>query len=102
MSTKTLRLPDEVQARIERLAAAQGKSAHALMVETLDESTAAMERRIAFESEAARSWSEYRRTGEYYAMEDVRTYVLARARGEDPPKPALRQDATLARSKRRS
>lgn len=101
MSTKTLRLPEEVQARIERLAAAQGKSPHALMVETLDEGTAAMERRLAFEAEAAQSWAEYRRTGEYYAMEDVRAYVLARARGESPPRPSLRKDATLARAKRR-
>ena len=43
-----------------------------------------MERRIGFEAEAAQRWAEYRRTGEYYAMEDVRSYVLARARGEDP------------------
>ncbi len=101
MSTTTLRLPDEVKERIDRLAAAQGKSAHALMVDTLDESTAAMERRIEFEAEAARRWAEYRRTGEYYAMEDVRSYVLARARGEDPPKPPLRKDPGVGASKRR-
>lgn len=101
MSTTTLRLPDEVKERIDRLAAAQGKSAHALMVDTLDESTAAMERRIEFEAEAARRWAEYRRTGEYYAMEDVRTYVLARARGEDPPKPPLRKDPKVGAPKRR-
>lgn len=101
MSTTTLRLPDEVKERIDRLAAAQGKSAHALMVDTLDESTAAMERRIEFEAEAARRWAEYRRTGEYYAMEDVRSYVLARARGEDPPKPSLRKDPEVGAPKRR-
>ncbi len=96
MSTTSLRLPDDVKARIERLAAAQGKSAHALMVDTLDDATAAMERRIAFEAEAAGRWDEYRRTGEYCAMEDVRAYVLARARGEDPPKPPLRKDSAIA------
>jgi predicted transcriptional regulator len=101
MSTTTLRLPDEVRSRIERLAAAQGKSAHALMVDTLDETTAAMERRIEFEAEAAQSWAEYRRTGEYHTIEDVRAYVLARARGEDPPRPALRRDPALSRTKRR-
>ena len=54
MSTTTLRLPDEVKERIDRLAAAQGKSAHALMVDTLDESTAAMERRIGFDRDRGR------------------------------------------------
>lgn len=81
MSTTRLRLPDKCKARIERLVAAQGRSAHALMVDALDETTPAMERRIEFEAEAARRWAEYRRTGEYYAMEDVRAYVLARAGG---------------------
>lgn len=101
MSTTTLRLPDEVKARIDRLAAAQGVSAHSLMVETLAETTAAMERRIEFEAEAAQRWAEYRRTGEHIAMDDLRAYVLARARGEDPPKPPVRKDLELARTKRR-
>lgn len=102
MSTTTLRLPEEVKARIERLAAAQGKSAHAVMVATLDEATAAMERRLEFEAEAARRLDEYRRTGEYYTLEDMRSYALALARGEKPPKPPLRKDPEVARSKRRA
>lgn len=102
MSTTTLRLPDEVRERIDRLAAAHGKSAHALMVDTLDEATAAMERRLEFETEAARRLDEYRRTGEYYTLDDMRSYVLALARGEKPPKPPLRKDPTVARTKRRS
>ncbi len=102
MSTTTLRLPDELRERIQRLAASQGKSAHALMVAMLGEATAAMERRIEFETEATRRLDEYRRTGEYYTFDDVRDYVLARARGEDPPKPPLRRDPEIARPKRRS
>jgi predicted transcriptional regulator len=102
ISTTTLRLPDEVKARIERLAAAQGKSAHALMADALDETTVAMERRLASEVEAARRFAEYRRTGEYDTLEDMRTYLLARARGETAPEPPLRRDPEIARAKRRS
>jgi predicted transcriptional regulator len=102
MSTTTLRLPDVVKERIDRLAAAHGKSAHALMVATLDEATAAMERRIEFEAEASRRLDEYRRTGEYYTLDDMRSYALALARGEKPPKPPLRKDPAVARAKRRS
>ena len=43
MSTTTLRLPDELRERIQRLAASQGKSAHALMVAMLGEATAAIQ-----------------------------------------------------------
>jgi predicted transcriptional regulator len=102
MSTTTLRLPDEVKERIDRLAAAQGKSAHAVMLATLDEGTAAVERRMEFEAEAERRLAEYQRTGEYYTLEDLRTYIVARARGEAPPKPPLRKDPEVARAKRRS
>jgi predicted transcriptional regulator len=92
MSTTTLRLPEAVRGRIDRLAAAAGKSAHALMVETLEEATAAMERRLAFEIEAAERLAAYRRTGEHHTLDDVRTHLLARARGEDPPPPAALRD----------
>ena len=102
MSTTTLRLPEEVKERIERLASAQGKSAHALMIDTLDVGTAALERRLDFEAEAERRLAEYHRIGEYHTLEDMRAYVLARARGEDPPKPPLLKDpAVVARSQRR-
>ncbi len=52
--------------------------------------------RIDFEEEAARRFDEYRRTGEYYTLEDLRAYILARARGENPPKPPLRKDPRVA------
>lgn len=56
-------------------------------------------RRLGFEAEATRALDEYRRTGEYYALDEVRAYLLARARGEDPPKPPLRTDAVLAQTR---
>ena len=102
MSTTTLRLPEEVKQRIERLASAQGKSAHALMIDTLDAGTAALERQLDFEAEAQQRLTEYHRTGEHHSLEDMRTYVLVRARGEDPPKPPLLKDpAVVARPQRR-
>lgn len=93
MSTTTLRLPADVKERIDRLAAAAGKTPHAFMVEALAESTQLLERQRAFDAEVARRWSKFKRTGEHHTLEDVRSYLLAKARGEDPPPPPLRRHA---------
>jgi predicted transcriptional regulator len=90
MSTTTLRLPEEIKARIERLASAQGKSAHALMVDALDQSTAAMERHLDFVAEAERRLQQMQETGEYLTLDDLRSYAMALARGERPAKPPPR------------
>jgi predicted transcriptional regulator len=104
MSTTTLRLPEAVKERIERLASAQGKSAHALMIDTLDAGTAALERRLDFEAEAARRWKHMQRTGEYLTHEDLRDYAMALARGEKPARPQPRTMAPdeLARLRARA
>jgi predicted transcriptional regulator len=91
MSTTTLRLPADVKERIDRLAAAAGKTPHAFMVEALVDSTQALEQQRAFDAEVARRWAKLKRTGEYHTLDDVRSYLLAKARGESPPRPQLRR-----------
>ena len=71
------------------------------MVDTLDESTAAMERRVEFEAEAAGRWAEYRRTGDHYVVQDMRSFILVRARDEVLPKQPLRKDPQVGAPKRR-
>lgn len=102
MSTTTIRLPEELRERVDRLAAARGSSAHSFMVEAVTRAAEEEERRQDFEAEAARRVAAYRRTGEYYEVDEVRNYLLARARGEDPPQPTLHKDPTVAKAKRRS
>jgi predicted transcriptional regulator len=101
MSTTTLRLPDDVKARIDKLAAAKGKSAHAFMLDTLAETTESMERRLAFEAEAEERWAEYRRTGEYVALEDMRAYARARAAGLKPARPKVEKGLPAMSAARR-
>lgn len=91
MSTTTIRLPDELKARIEKLTAASGTSAHAFMVEAIAEVATRMERRQDFHAEAQRRWKKMLRTGEYLTHDDVRNHVLARARGESPEPPLPRK-----------
>ena len=62
------------------------------MTDTLDARTAALERRL----------TEYHRTGAHHTLEDMRAYVMAHTRGEDPPQsPLLKDSAMVARSQRR-
>ncbi len=90
MSTTTIRLPDELKARVEKLAQARSSSSHALMLEAIAEVTDRLERQQDFEAEATRRLQDMQRTGEYLTLEDLRTYAKALARGEQPSKPSPR------------
>ena len=91
MSTTTLRLPEELKARIDALAEQTGDSAHAFMIKTLDEATGRLERQREFHAEAQRRLEHMDRTGEYVEFEDMRRYARALAAGETHPTlPAVR------------
>ncbi|MCA0240381.1 MAG: ribbon-helix-helix protein, CopG family [Proteobacteria bacterium] len=51
MSTTTVRLPEELKSRIDRLAAADGKTAHAFMVDALARAAELRKRQLAFDAE---------------------------------------------------
>lgn len=91
MSTTTIRLPDELKARIETLASESGQTAHAFMLSTLDEVTQDMVREREFHVEALRRLEHMERTGEYIELDDLRRYALALARGESAPRPPVRK-----------
>ena len=91
MSTTTIRLPEELRSRIDKLAASAGKSTHAFMVDTLSQSADALEQRQAFEAEAERRWAKYQRTGEYLTHEDLLAYARGLAAGKKPARPKLRK-----------
>lgn len=85
MSTTSLKLSDELKARVAKLAEATGKTAHAFMVEAIEHETSRNEKYQAFLAEAEASWQEYQKTGIAYAAEDVHAYVRAKLRGETLP-----------------
>lgn len=94
MSTTTIRLPDELKTRVERLSAARGSTSHAFMLDAIVEVADRLERRQAFDAEAERRWKKMLRTGEYLSLDDLRSQVSALARGEQPQKPATRKMST--------
>ena len=90
MSTTTIRLPENLKARVERLATAGGGTVHAFIIEAIAEVAEQRERREAFHAEAERRWKKMLRTGEYIAHEDLREYAMALARGDKPAPPPVR------------
>ncbi|MCX7891467.1 MAG: CopG family transcriptional regulator [Burkholderiales bacterium] len=96
-ATTTLKLSDDLKARIAPLAAAAGKTTHAWMVEALEAQAALAEMREAFIADAEASAAAVDAGGPLYAAEDVHAYIVARARGKAAVRPAA---ARRARRKR--
>src|SRR5690606_35432026 len=63
MSTTTVRLPEELEARIARLAEKAGTTAHALLVEAISEKAEQLEGRSDLHEEAERRFEEIIATG---------------------------------------
>lgn len=85
--TTTLKLPAELKERITPLAESAGKSAHAWMVEALEQQAVAAEKRLAFVAAALAARAKVAETGLVYPAEHVHAYIRAKARGKKPRRP---------------
>ncbi len=86
-STTTLKLSDELRARIASAAQQTGKTAHAFMVEALELQTELAERRSAFVADALLARGEVARYGLVVDADEVFDYLKARAEGKAARKP---------------
>lgn len=87
MTTTTVRLPEALKARLDKLAASDGKSTHAFMVEALARTADRLERQQAFDAEVQQRLSDFRRTGQVVLHEDMKAFALALAAGKKPKRP---------------
>lgn len=84
-NTTSLKLPDALKTRIAQVAAFEGKTAHALMVDTLQE---AMENALAqWYADGEASYQETLGTNAVFGAADVKAYVVARLQGDKPDQP---------------
>lgn len=85
----TLKLPEELKARISRLAKQSKKSAHSLMLEALEREISREERMHAFVREALAADAEIKAGADVYRAEDVHAWLdrLATKRKPALPKP---------------
>lgn len=91
MSTTTIRIPDELKARLSRIAEQEGTSTHGLILEAIAEKADALERRQAFHEEARERHEHFIATGESIPWEEMRDYLRRRVRGEDVQPPVARR-----------
>jgi predicted transcriptional regulator len=91
MSTTTIRLEDELKARIAAAAARSGRSSHAFILDALSDMVERSELDEELHRIADKRWAALQRTGESVAWEDAAGYLNARAAGQKPRWPLARR-----------
>ena len=86
-TTTSQKLPDALKATIAKVAAFEGKTAHALMVDTLQSAMDDALVRQQFYAEGESSFQDAVRTNAAFSGADVKAYVLARIAGDKPGRP---------------
>lgn len=89
-ATTSLKLPDALKATIAKVAAFEGKTAHALMVDTLQEAMEDALVRQQFYADGEVSYQDTVRSNAVFDGADVKAYVLARVAGGKPGRPLAR------------
>jgi predicted transcriptional regulator len=90
MAATSLKLPEDLKRRIERLASAARKTPHAFMVEALAREAERSELRARFADEAARSEEEALSSGKAFELAATFDYLAARASGARTRRPKAR------------
>jgi len=98
-ATTTLKLPEELKARIAPLADATAKTPHAWMIEALEAQARLAEMRHSFINDAIASAAEVDAGGALYAMQDVHEYIIGKAAGKPVKRP---NPSSIAKSKPRT
>ena len=88
--TTTIRIPDELKARLARLAEVESTSTHSLILDAIAEKVDALERRHGFHEDARKRLAHLEETGMGIAWADMKRYLDARMAGEDVSPPASR------------
>ena len=91
MSTTTIRIEDELKARVAASAARSGKTPHAFIVDAIAQTVAQAELDEQFHQVADERWAKLLETGKSVPWEEAKAYLQARAAGERPRRPAARK-----------
>ena len=91
MSTTTIRLPEELKARIARAAKAAGTTSHNFILEAIAEKAEQAEQRAAFHAVADQRYAEFLETGDSIPWDEARTYLKQRLAGQRGKRPVARK-----------
>jgi len=91
MATTTIRVDDDLKARIAAAAERAGTTAHAFMLGAIARTVAQDEADAAFDRIADERWTKLLATGETVSWDDAKAWIEARSRGERRRRPAPRK-----------
>jgi predicted transcriptional regulator len=91
MPTTTIRLPDDLKARVAKAAKRSGTTAHAFILEAIAEKADDEERRSALLALAEERHAEIVSTGKSIPWEEMRSYLEDRAAGKKRRRPAAKK-----------
>ena len=91
MSTTTIRIDEDLKARISAAAERAGKTPHAFIVEAIARTVEQAELDEEFQRVAEARWAKLLASGKTVPWGDAKAWLEARARGEGARKPAGRK-----------
>jgi predicted transcriptional regulator len=91
MATTTIRIEDDLKARVAAAAQRSGKTAHAFILDAISRTVEQEDLEHEFLAIAQQRWSRIAAGGKTVPWEAASAYLAARARGEKPPKPVARK-----------
>jgi len=91
MATTTIRIDDDLKARVAAAAERAGTTAHAFMLDAIISTVEQDETDEAFRLVADARWATMLETGQTVAWNDAKAWLRARSRGENPSRPAPRK-----------
>lgn len=91
MTTTTIRLEDELKARVAAAAERAGKTTHAFIRDAITQTVEQAELDDAFHRLTDERWTNILTTGKTVSWDDARNWLAARSRGEHLPRPTSRK-----------
>jgi predicted transcriptional regulator len=90
MTTTTIRIDEDLKARVAAAAERAGTTAHAFILEAIARTVEQAELDEAFHRVADQRWAKLLATGKTVAWGDAKDWLAARAQGKRPRKPVAR------------
>lgn len=87
----SLRIPEKIKQRVERLARTRDTTAHAFMVTAIEERLVVEETRAAYHAEAEGRLEQIKKTGKAIPAEEVFDYLRKRVQGKTAVRPKPRK-----------
>lgn len=91
MPTTTLRLPEDLKARVASAAEKSGVTAHSFILEAIAENADQAERHGAFDAEAEERYARIVESGKTIPWQEMRGYLDARLTGKKAKPPVARK-----------